>query len=335
MELTIEKTLQKIGILLEKAKYETFFLGNYATKKNKFCFDLLVKKDEAIFSVKFFNNIDNLNPETIQDIKSLSLILKSKLILIGIRNRYQKLEDNTIYIREDLPFITLNTFENLINKKFPYILARRGRGVVFIDGTLMKLLREKHLLTRKELSEQLGVTIRTVSAYENESMRPSEKIAEKILEILGDSDIFKKINVIQWPIKEHYEKKINFEEKELSDFEAHVQNIITDIGISSYWYKKGSIPFKFSLSSSFDNVNLNDFYPLFSGISEEQNKFDESSFKCLRMFTKLFQKKTLLIVNNNIQIPEIFRGEKIPIVKIKNLEKVDDEEEFIELIQES
>lgn len=333
--MTIEKTLQKIKILLEKAKFETFVLGNFGTKKNKFCFDVLVKKDDTIFSVKIFNNIDNLNPDTVHDIKALSLILKSKPILIGIRNRYQKLEDKTIYIREDLPFITLNTFESLLNNNHPYILARRGRGVVFLDGSLMKILREKHSLTRKELSEQLGVTIRTVSAYENESMRPSDKIAQKILEILEDNDIFKKIDVIQWPIKEHYEKNINFEEKELSDFEAHVQNIIKDIGISSYWYRKGSMPFKLSLYSNFSNLNLNNFYPLFSGISEEKNKFDESSFKCLRMFNKLFQKKSLLIVNNNIQVPEIFRGEKIPIVKIKNLEKVDDEEEFIELIQES
>ncbi len=335
MELTIEKTLEKINILLEKAKFETFFLGNFATKKNKFCFDLLVKKDDTIFSIKIFNNIDNLNPDIIHDIKSLSLILKSKPILIGIKNRYQKLENNTIYIREDLPFITFNTLENLINKKYPYILARRGRGVVFLNGSLMKILREKHSLTRKELSEQLGVTIRTVSAYENESMRPSEKIAEKLLEILEDSDVFKKINVIQWPIKEHFEKNINFEEKELSDFEAHVQNIINDIGISSYWYKKGSMPFKLSIYSNFSSLNLKDFYPLFSGISEKQNKFNEYSFKCLRMFTKLFQKRSLLIVNNNIQVPEIFRREKIPIVKIKNLERVDDEEEFIELIQES
>lgn len=330
----IEKILQRIDVLLKKANFETFLLGNFASKTSKFCFDLLVKKDKIIFSVKIFNNIDNLNPAIIRDIKSLSLILKSRPILIGIKNRYQKLDDNKIYIREDLPFITLYTFENLINNKHPYILARRGRGVVFLDGKLMKILREKQSITRRELSEQLGVTIRTVSAYENESMRPSESVAKKIIEILENQNIFKKIDIFRWPVKEDIEKNENIEEIELSDFEAHVQDIIEDIGISSYWYKKGAIPFKLSLYSNINNLKSDGFYPLFSGISEDKNRFDESSFKCLKMFTDIFQKTSLYIVNNNIHIPDILKTDKIPILKIKNLEKVDDEEEFIELIQE-
>ena len=96
--MTIEKILQRIEGLLKKANYETLALCNFATTKTKFCFDLLVKKDDLVFSVKIFPNIDNLNQDVIRDIKSLSLILKSKPLLIGIRNRYQKLEDNTIYV---------------------------------------------------------------------------------------------------------------------------------------------------------------------------------------------------------------------------------------------
>ncbi|MFX1364690.1 MAG: helix-turn-helix domain-containing protein [Promethearchaeota archaeon] len=330
--MTIEKILQKLNVLFKQANYETLALGNFAEKKNKFCFDLLVKKEDLVFSVKIFPNIDNLNPNIIQDIKSLSAILKSKPLLIGIRNRYQNLEDNTIYIRENLPFITINTFENILNSNYPHILARRGGKVVFLEGSLMKTLREDHSITRKELSDKLGITKRTVCAYENESMRPSEKIAKKISEILENDELFKKINIFGWPIKVDIK---NFEEEELTEFEIHVQNIVKDIGLSSYWYRKGSIPFKLSLYSTSDKKESEGFYPLFSAISEEQNKINEMSFKCLKMFTDLFHKTSLFIINNGIKIPEIFHKDKIPIVKIKNLEKVDDEEEFIELIQDS
>ncbi|MFW9987848.1 MAG: helix-turn-helix domain-containing protein [Candidatus Odinarchaeota archaeon] len=331
----IEEIIEKLNVLLQKANYETLALGNYAEKKNKFCFDLLVKKNDLVFSVKVIPNIDNLNPNVVRDIKCLSTILKSKPLLIGIRNRYQKLEDNTIYIRDNLPFFTLNTFENILNGKYPHILARRGGGVVFLDGVLMKTLREDHLLSRKELSDKLGVTKRTLCAYENESMRPSEKIAQKIFEILENHNLFKKINIFEWPIKIEIKNFEPFEGEELSDFETHVQDIIKDIGLSSYWYKKGSIPFKLSLYSISDKKESEGFYPLFSGITEEQGKFNEMSFKCLKLFTKLFHKTSLFIINNGIKIPEKFREEKIPIVKIRNLEKVDDEEEFIELIQDS
>jgi len=328
--------IQKIDNLLRSANYETFYLGSFLSKQSKFCFDLLVKKDNSIFSVKVFPNIDNLNPTLIRDIKSLSLILQSKPLLIGVRNRYQKLEDNTIYIREGLPFITLNTFENILTSNiFPYVLARRGGGVVFIDGNLMKKIRETHSITRKELSEKLGVTKRTISSYENESMRPSEEMAEKIIGVLDDSKIFKNINIFKWNIKFETTDVETSEEKELSDFESHVESIIKELGISSYWYKRGSIPFKLSMFSSIDQIPDNRFYPIFSTISEGQDEIKEMNFNCLKMFNELFHKTSVCIIDNNVRLPKAIQKEDIHVVKVKKLEEVEGEEEFIELIQES
>jgi len=332
-----ETLLEKIDSLFKNANFETFILDNFTDKKNKFCFDLLVKKNDNIFSVKIFPNIDNLNADIIDNIKSLSLLLKSKPLLIGVRNRYQELEDNTIYIREELPFITLATLENIINKElYPYILARRGGGIMFLNGNVMKLLREKHSISRKELSELLGVTKRTVCAYENESMRPSEKIANRISVILDNQDIFRKINLFDWNFKFEIDQKESREDIDLNPFESHLQEVLDDIGISSYWYKKSTIPFKLSLYSNIpDEKDDSSFYPLFSGVSEENKKINELSFKCLKMFTELFHANSLFIVNNDIKIPDSLKKIKIPIVKIRKLEKVDDEAEFIDLIQES
>jgi putative transcriptional regulator len=332
----INAVIEKINNLLTKANFETFVLGNFATSKSKLCFDILVKKNDEVFSVKVFPNIDNINPAIIQDLKSFSLILKSKPLLIGIRNRYQKLEDNTIYVRSGLPFITYNTFENILtNNIFPHILARRGGGVIFMNGNLMKKIREEHSITRKELSEQLGVAKRTVSAYENESMRPSEEMAEKILDILENNEIFKKINIFKWNINYDLTDKDSYEEKDLSEFESHIKTIIDDIGLSSYWYKKGTIPFKLSLFSSQDKAEKDGFYPLFSNISEGQRSVNEMNFNGLKIFNELFHKTALYIIDNNIKIPETAKRNYIHIVKIKNLEEVNDEEEFIDLIQDS
>lgn len=331
-----DTVIEKINNLLKKANFETFVLGNFATKKSKFCFDLLVKKDDSVFSVKVFRNIDNINPDIIQDIKSFSLILKSKPLLIGIRNRYQKLEVNTIYIRNGLPFITFKTFEKILtNNIFPHILARRGGGVIYLNGNLMKQIREEQSITRKELSERLGVAKRTVSAYENESMCPSEKMAEKILSILENNAIFKKINVFKWNIKNEMSDKEISEEKELSKFESHIKTIIDDIGLSSYWYKKGTVPFKLSLFSSLEQIEKGGFYPLFSNITEEQSTINEMNFNSMKMFNDLFHKNALYIIDNNIKIPGITKRNDIHIVKIRNLEEVNDEEEFIDLIQDS
>ena len=329
--------LEKIDDLLKKANFETFMLDNFCNKKNKFCFDLLVKKNDLIFSVKVFSNIDNISTEIVNDIKSLSTLLKSKPLLIGIKNRYNELEDNTIYIREGLPFITLATLENIIDKGlYPYILARRGGGIMFLNGNIMKFIREKQEISRKELSELLGVTKRTVCAYENESMRPSEKIAKKLSNILENKDLFRKINLFEWNFKFEIDWKEPQQYVARNPFETHLQAVLDDIGVCSYWYKNSPIPFKLSLYSkvSEDNKERN-VYPLFSGVSEEDKKINERSLSCLNMFNELFHVNSLFIVNNDVKIPDSLRKIKVPIVKIRNLEKIDDEEEFIDLVQES
>ncbi|TFG03888.1 MAG: helix-turn-helix domain-containing protein [Promethearchaeota archaeon] len=331
----IEKVLERINLLLKKANFETLSLDNFSNKITKFCFDILVKKQDSIFSIKVFPNIDNLNQDVLRDMKSLSLLLKSKPLLIGIRNRYQKLEDNTIYVREDLPFITVNTLENILNNRYPSVLAKRGGGIMFLDGVLVKELRAKHDISRQELADKIGVTKRTICSYENENMHPSEKVAQKILKIFEDNSIFKQINVLEWNFKINREIMTSSEESELSPFEAHIYEVIKDIGISSYWYKKGPLPFKFSIySENMEFKNKNDFYPLFSGVSDEKKKINQLNIKCLKTFNSLFNKQALFIINNDIKIPDSEK-DKIPIVKIKELEKIDDEDQFIELIQES
>jgi predicted transcriptional regulator len=325
--------IERINLLLKKANFETFQLDSFFNKQNKFCFDLLVKKEDTIFSVKLFPNIDNLNPNQINDLKTLSILLKSKPLLIGIRNRYQKLEKNAVYMREGLPFISIETLESILEKnEYPHILARRGGGVIFLDGNLLKDIREKKSISRKELSEQLGVTKRTIFAYENDNMRTSEKIAKILLEILGNHSIFRKLNPLDWKISYELDQHRNTDEVDLNEFESHVQYIMKDIGLCTYWYNKGPIPFKLSLYSENEDEN---FFPLFSGISEEQKRITEKNIQCLKMFTRVFHKNCLFIINNNIKISEEINKNIIPIVKIKDLEKVNDEEEFIELVQGS
>jgi predicted transcriptional regulator len=337
--LTIENIKKKIDLLLKEAKFETLYFEYTTSKKGKYCFDSLVKKGNSVFLVKVFPNIDNLNQNIIDAIKKLSLLLKSKPLLIGIKNRYQSLEENTIYIRDELPFISLETFENILKSEiYPYILARRGGGVIFLDGNLMKTLREQLYISRKEISEKLGVTKRTVCSYENESIRPSQKMADKILEILEDKSIFRNIDIFEWNFKVHFDQKDVSQIRELTDFEINLQDIFEHIGMSTIWYKGELVPFKLSLSSKKYILGLDEedqFYPLFSGVSQESEnkKLTKMGINHLMKFADLFHKNALFIVNNDFKIPDAFKKSKIPIIKIKNLENMDNKEDFIEIFK--
>lgn len=332
--LILENIIQRIDTLLKEAHFETFYFEE-PTKRIKFCFDILVKKDNSIFLVKVFPNIDNLNDSIVENIKLLSVLLNSKPLLIGIKNRYQNLEDNTIYIREELPFITLKTLENVLKEqKYPHILARRGGGIIFLDGNLMKSIRVEKNLSRKEISDQLGVTKRTLCSYENETMRPSQKIAEKILEILDDKSIFRKINVFEWQIKVNFIQDQSSKSRELTDFESHLQDIFKDIGVSTIWYKRGQLPFELSISSNNYVLNADDeFYPVLSGLSEETTKVSKLNLQHLKSFAEIFHKNAFFIVNNDFKISDKKSG--VPVIKLKDLEKMDTEKDFVDLFEEN
>ncbi|MFX1443112.1 MAG: helix-turn-helix domain-containing protein [Promethearchaeota archaeon] len=332
--MILENIIQRIDTLLKEAHFETFYFEE-PTKRIKFCFDILVKKDNSIFLVKVFPNIDNLNDSIVENIKLLSVLLNSKPLLIGIKNRYQNLEDNTIYIREELPFITLKTLENVLKEqKYPHILARRGGGIIFLDGNLMKSIRVEKNLSRKEISDQLGVTKRTLCSYENETMRPSQKIAEKILEILDDKSIFRKINVFEWQIKVNFIQDQSSKSRELTDFESHLQDIFKDIGVSTIWYKRGQLPFELSISSNNYVLNADDeFYPVLSGLSEETTKVSKLNLQHLKSFAEIFHKNAFFIVNNDFKISDKKSG--VPVIKLKDLEKMDTEKDFVDLFEEN
>lgn len=330
----INKLISQINKLLKEADFKTFV---FKTPSCNYCYDLIVKKNNIVFIVKIIPNIDNLTDSLTEGIKSLSQLLNSKPLLIGIKNRYQNLEENTIYIRNDLPIISLKTLKNILNKNlYPYILARRGGGVIFLNGERMKSLRKEKRFSRKDLSEEIGVTKRTICSYESERMRPSSETAEKIIDVLDDvsQEIFKKIDIFDWKIKFSFGEEHTFEKSELSSFENHLRMVINDIGITSLWYKKGLAPFELSiLSRDYGEEKIENFYPLFSNLSEKEKRLKDLNLQALKHFTKFFHKNALFIVNNEFKIPRSILKDRIPIIKVRDLEKIDDEEEFIQFIK--
>ncbi|TFG01147.1 MAG: helix-turn-helix domain-containing protein [Promethearchaeota archaeon] len=318
--------------LLHEAGFKSFYV-NKNQQNNRFCYDFIVKKKNLSFILKFFKNIDNIKEETVEGIKILSKLFNASPLLIGLKNRYQEIEDNTIYIREELPIITIGTLKNILKQDlYPFILVRRGGGIVFLNGELMKKLREARRISRKELSEQIGVTKRTICSYESENMRPSKEIADKIQDILDHSEIFRNINVLDWKFECNV-RKTALNEKELSPFENHIQGILDDIGISSYWYKKGYFPFEMCISSKKENLKENhpNIYPLLSEVSEMKKQLKEKTIndlQCLKQLLTLFHKHALFIVDKELKKSQFFENTNIPVIDLRDLEKISNEKQF-------
>ena len=323
--------LKKLDSLLKNSGFYTYSLKSTG---EKFCFDLLAKRDDMLFVIKILSNIDNISEDIFEEMKFFSKIVNAIPILIGEKNRRTILDDLTIYVRKRLPIINFNTFRSMIKDNiFPYIVAKRGGGAIFLDGNQLKLLREEKEISRKNFAEHIGITKRSLCSYERGVMRTSVDTAKKIEEIL-DNSIFRKINLYKWNFQIDFEEFLE-QDVEKTEFDELIEGILKDIGFSTFWSKKNMNPYDlFITSKDFEpNEKVDSFFPVCSSINEKAQKINELKLKNLLRISKILDKIYLHIVDNSFRSPSIPR-KKLPIVRLRDLEKIDDIDRFKNFVKD-
>lgn len=156
-------TKQSLVEKTEKALVEEGY--NYCRYSG--CFDLAARKKTTLL-VKVLVNIDAFQEEHSENIRTLSHDIDASPVLIGMRTRYEKLIDNIVYERFNVPTMTLSTFETVISEHH-VPLVRRFRGGLFAEVSSEKLRKTRHKagMTQKELAEKVGVSKKMI--YEHEA----------------------------------------------------------------------------------------------------------------------------------------------------------------------
>lgn len=320
--------ITQLKLLLENNGFTTYLLKSL---KEKFCFDILAKNDASLIVIKIISNIDNISEDLLDELKFFSKIVQAIPIIIGEKNRRSKLENNTIYIRKNLPIINVETFKLIIhNKVFPYILAKKGGGTIFLDGNRLRLMREEKEVSRKNFSDMIGITKRSLCSYERGVMRTSIETANKIQKIFDDT-IIRKINIFNWKFQVDINEFLDLDQ-DRTEFQEQLEGILKDIGFFTFWAKDNIIPYDLFITSknlkSFEKID--DFYPVCFSINQTQ-KVNKPKIKDLIKMSQILQKKYLHIVESyktsNLPV-------NMPVIQIKDLEKIDDEEEFKEFVKE-
>lgn len=168
---------QKIGMILEKADYE---YSEYSG-----CFDIIAKKQELLL-LKILENVDSFQEEQSENLKTLSANLDASPAVVGLWTRREKLHDNVIYDRFDIPTFTPRTLENiLVHNVKPLIYRFRGGFFADVDPELLRESREEKGMSQSELAEKIGATKKSVYEHESRAMRARYAVAKKIERILG------------------------------------------------------------------------------------------------------------------------------------------------------
>ncbi len=168
---------QEVADILEEADYE---YSEYSG-----CFDIVGRKKHDLLFLKLLGNVDSLQPNQANNLKILSTSLSASAMLVGERTRTERLENNVVYDRFEIPTVTPKTLESiLVLGESPFLYRFRGGLFVKISANKLRENRMKNKLTQKELAEKTEITKKTVYEHESSSLNAAYSTAKKIENLL-------------------------------------------------------------------------------------------------------------------------------------------------------
>jgi putative transcriptional regulator len=146
-------------------------------------FDIAARRGEDTVLVKILSNIDAFDARTGLAMRRLGEYLGATPVVIGLRTRDEDLDPGVVYFRHGVPVLSPDTALNLFVEEVPpLIYAAPGGLYVNIDGEVLADAREQRGWSLGKLAQELGVSRRTVSKYED-GMDASVEVAAQLDEL--------------------------------------------------------------------------------------------------------------------------------------------------------
>jgi len=172
--------VSRVTQVLEGARYSVI-------KHFTSCFDVAAIGRKRLV-VKALNNVDGLRPEYARDLNGLSQGLGLSPVVVGVKTKRTKLEDNVLYERFGIPVLSVGTFKLFVEGEQVFPVYSRGREIVSFDPSVFRRVREEKGLSLSEMAEALGVSKEAVYLYERGSLRMRREVAD-VFKSLFDVDI--------------------------------------------------------------------------------------------------------------------------------------------------
>ena len=158
-------------------------------------FDVAARRGDALLLVKILGNIDAFDGTTGTEMRRLGRFLDATPMVIGLRTRDEELKPGVMYLRHGVPVLSPDTALDLFVEEVPpMIYAAPGGLYVNIDGEVLADEREDRDWSLGRLADELGVSRRTVSKYED-GMNASVEVAAR-MEGLLDAPLANPVDVL-------------------------------------------------------------------------------------------------------------------------------------------
>ena len=274
-------------------------------------FDLAARKEDLFILIKILSNIDGLNERTATEVRRLAKHLLGRPILIGEKTRDQYLERGAVYFRYGIPTVSISTLADcLLEGLLPLVYAAHGGLYVRLNGALLRQLRLNRGVSLGALASNLGVSRRTISKYETESMDTSIEIAIKLEEVFDQELIL--------PVDPFNSESFEDEPAEIN--KDDILQFLSQIGFKVY-------P---TAQAPFNAVTRDEDLVVLTGIS----KFSQNMLKKARLMSSLSvvaRAHSAVIVDGETRVECI---EDTAIIERRELDSIDKTSEFESLVLE-
>ncbi len=158
-------------------------------------FDVAARRGEDVLLLKILGNIDAFDGSTGAEMRRLGTYLNATPMVVGLRTRDEDLKPGVVYFRHGVPVLSPDTALDLFVEGVPpLIYAAPGGLYVNIDSEVLADAREDRDWSLGKLAQELGVSRRTVSKYED-GMDASVEVAAE-LEELFDAPLTAPVDVL-------------------------------------------------------------------------------------------------------------------------------------------
>jgi putative transcriptional regulator len=282
-------------------------------------FDIAARRGDDVVLLKVLANIDAFDGYTGAEMRRLGEYLEATPLVIGLRTRNEDLKPGVVYFRHGVPVLSPDTAMDLfIEKVPPLIYAAPGGLYVNIDGDLLSDARDEREWSLGKLANELGVSRRTVSKYED-GMNASVDVAAELEEIFGQP-LASPVSVLEGAedVRDDVEDP---DEPEADPDDAHLITVLTRVGFNVHPTMRA--PFKaVSEDEKGDQKVL-------TGHSE----FNRTAEKRARIMSSVGQ----VTRTRSVYVVERARQDSVEdtaLIEREEMEEIDDAEELENLIRE-
>jgi putative transcriptional regulator len=178
--------IENVCIILIKNGYTVKSLA-------KSCFDIVARFEDKVLLVKSVEDANSLTKETVEEMLKVAEYLSAVPLIVADKAGFE-LERNIVYLRHGVYTLNLDTFENSVRNRMPFIKSSKAGPTVQLNGEILRHRREELGLSLNELAAKVGVSRKMIQKYEAGGAEITIQKAVKMHDTLGN-EVFKRIDL--------------------------------------------------------------------------------------------------------------------------------------------